>query len=113
MCGGFQRVFEESGGKIVQKLWPPLISPDYGTYIAQLKTNLDGLFIGFAGSNGYKWAHQLTEYGLRDNVNMIAVMPPIMFTAIGAQTPGPPPPRPHPAPPSPPGHTKPRHHTYD
>ncbi|HEX9462291.1 MAG TPA: ABC transporter substrate-binding protein [Alphaproteobacteria bacterium] len=86
MCGGFQRVFEESGGKIVQKLWPPLISPDYGTYIAQLKTNLDGLFIGFAGSNGYKWVHQLTEYGLRDKVNMIGGMTAIdesLFKAMG------------------------------
>ena len=38
MCAGFQRVFEEAGGKIVQKLFPPLTVPDYGTYLAQLKT---------------------------------------------------------------------------
>src|ERR1700704_102116 len=36
MCAGFQRVFEDAGGKIVQKLFPPLTVPDYGTYIAQL-----------------------------------------------------------------------------
>ena len=30
MCAGFQRVFEENGGKIVQKLFPPLTAPDYG-----------------------------------------------------------------------------------
>ncbi len=74
MCGGFQRVFEEEGGKIVQKMWPPLSAPDYGTYLAQLKTNLDGLFIGFAGSNGYKWVHQLTEYGMADKVKMMGGM---------------------------------------
>src|SRR5258706_5276070 len=39
MCAGFQRVFEELGGKIVQKMFPPLTVPDYGTYLAQLKTN--------------------------------------------------------------------------
>jgi len=86
MCGGFQRVFEAAGGKIVQKLWPPLISADYGTYIAQLKTDLDGLFIGFAGSNGYKWVHQLTEYGLRDKVKMLGGMTAIdesLFKAMG------------------------------
>ena len=38
MCAGFQRVFEDNGGKMVQKLFPPLNAPDYGTYIAQLKT---------------------------------------------------------------------------
>ena len=43
---GFQRAFEDAGGKVVQKLWPPLIAPDYGTYIAQIKSNIDCLFIG-------------------------------------------------------------------
>ena len=30
-CAGFQRTFEDAGGKVVQKLWPPLAVPDYGT----------------------------------------------------------------------------------
>lgn len=86
MCSGFLRVFEENNGKIVQKLWPPLTVPDYGTYIAQLKTDLDGLFIGFAGSNGYRWVHQLTEYGLRDKVKMMGGMTAVdesLFKAMG------------------------------
>src|SRR5262245_1761618 len=60
---GFQRAFEDAGGKIVQKLWPPLNAPDYGTYIAQLKTNVDAIFMGFAGSNGLKFLPQYKEYG--------------------------------------------------
>ena len=54
MCAGFQRVFEDAGGKIVQKMFPPLTVPDYATYLAQLKTNIDGIFLGFAGSNGFR-----------------------------------------------------------
>ncbi len=60
---GFQRVFEEAGGKVVQKLWPPLNAPDYGTYIAQLKRDVDAIFMGFAGSNGLKFLRQYKEYG--------------------------------------------------
>ena len=60
---GFQRAFEDAGGKVVQKLWPPLVTPDYGTYIAQLKENVDVIFIGFAGSNGFKFFKQYKEYG--------------------------------------------------
>jgi branched-chain amino acid transport system substrate-binding protein len=60
---GFQRAFEDAGGKVVQKLWPPLNAPDYGTYIAQLKANVDAIFIGFAGSNGLKFLRQYKEYG--------------------------------------------------
>lgn len=43
--GGFQRVFEDAGGKVVQKLFSPLSVPDYSSYLAQLKTDVDGLFI--------------------------------------------------------------------
>jgi branched-chain amino acid transport system substrate-binding protein len=60
---GFQRAFEDAGGKVVQKLWPPLNAPDYGTYIAQLKTDVDAVFMGFAGSNGLKFLRQYKEYG--------------------------------------------------
>lgn len=61
---GFQRVFEDEGGKIVQKLWPPLNAPDYGTFIAQLKPDLDGIFMSFAGSNGFRFFKAYKEYGV-------------------------------------------------
>lgn len=62
---GFQRVFEDNGGKVVQKLFTPLNAPDYGTYISQLKPNLDAVYTGHAGSNGFKFIKQLREYGNR------------------------------------------------
>jgi branched-chain amino acid transport system substrate-binding protein len=46
----------------VQKLWPPLNTPDYGAYVAQLKPDLDAIFLGFAGSNGFKFLKQYREY---------------------------------------------------
>ena len=74
MVAGFQRVFEDAGGKVVQKMFSPLTVPDYATYIAQLKTNVDGLFIGFAGSNGFRYLRQFNEYGLRGKVNVVGGM---------------------------------------
>src|SRR5260221_3823503 len=74
MCAGFQRVFEEHGGKIVQKMSPPLTVPDYGTYLAQLKTNVDGIFLGFAGANGFRYLRQFNEYGLLKQVTPIGGM---------------------------------------
>ena len=65
---GFQRVFEDSGGKVVQKLWPPLNAPDYATYISQLKPNIDGVYTGHAGSNGFKFIKQLREYGNKTQI---------------------------------------------
>ena len=49
-CAGFQRVFEDEGGKIVQKLWPPLVTPDFLPYIAQFE-DIDGIFNGLGGGN--------------------------------------------------------------
>jgi branched-chain amino acid transport system substrate-binding protein len=74
MCAGFQRVFEDLGGKIVQKTFPPLTVPDYATYLAQLKTNVDAIFLGFAGSNGFRWYKQFNEYGLRGKINVVGGM---------------------------------------
>jgi branched-chain amino acid transport system substrate-binding protein len=74
MCAGFQRVFEDAGGKIVQKMLSPLTVPDYATYLAQLKTNIDGIFLGFAGSNGFRWYKQFNEYGLRGKINVVGGM---------------------------------------
>src|SRR5437870_576720 len=63
-AAGFQRVFEDAGGKVVQKLWSPLAVPDYGTYIAQIKKDVDAVYAGFAGANGFRFLRQYKEYGL-------------------------------------------------
>ncbi|MGA7387992.1 MAG: ABC transporter substrate-binding protein, partial [Pseudolabrys sp.] len=33
VAGGFQKTFEDCGGKIIQKIWPPLGTKDFGPYI--------------------------------------------------------------------------------
>ncbi len=65
MLGGFQYVYEDNGGKLVQKMFAPLNAPDYSSYIAQVKPNLNGLFLGFAGSNGFRFFKQYNEYGVK------------------------------------------------
>ena len=64
-AAGFQRTFEDNGGKIVQRLLPPLNVPDYGSYIAQIKRDVDAVYAGFAGANGFRFLRQYREYGLK------------------------------------------------
>src|SRR5215510_83877 len=61
---GFQRVFEDAGGKIVKKLWPPLVTPDYTPYLAQIN-GADAIVQGFAGSNPVKFMKQYQDAGLK------------------------------------------------
>src|SRR3954465_5092514 len=73
MCAGFQRVFEDNGGKIIQKIFTPLATPDYGSYVAQVK-GADAIFLGTAGSNGFRFLRQFIEYGLKDKMAVIGGM---------------------------------------
>jgi branched-chain amino acid transport system substrate-binding protein len=62
--GGFQQTFEDEGGKILNKLWPPLVTPDYTPYIAQI-ADCDGVCQGFAGSNPLRFMKQYAAAGLK------------------------------------------------
>jgi branched-chain amino acid transport system substrate-binding protein len=68
---GFQRVFEDNGGKVVKKLWPPLVTPDYTPYIAQIR-NVDCVFTGFAGSNPVKFMRSYADLGLKGRIPLLA-----------------------------------------
>jgi branched-chain amino acid transport system substrate-binding protein len=82
--GGFQRTFEENGGKVVQKLWAPLNTADYGAYISQIKTNVDAVYIAFAGSNGVKFLRQYKEYGMQGKVPVIGNMTSVDEGILGS-----------------------------
>jgi branched-chain amino acid transport system substrate-binding protein len=73
MCAGFQRAFEDNGGKIIQKLFTPLATPDYGSYVGQVKA-ADAIFLGTAGSNGFRFLRQFIEYGLKEKMAVIGGM---------------------------------------
>lgn len=67
-AAGFQRTFEENGGKVVQKLWSPLNAAEYGTYITQIDPTVDAVFAGFAGGNGIKFLGEYKNYGMQKPV---------------------------------------------
>jgi len=61
--GGFQQVFEANGGKVLNKLWPPLVTADYTPYLAQIP-KCDVVCQGFAGSNPVRFMKQYYDAGL-------------------------------------------------
>jgi len=62
--GGFQSAFEKDGGCVTKKLWPPIVTPDYTPYIAQIE-DCDGVCQGFAGSNPLRFMKQYATAGLK------------------------------------------------
>jgi len=70
-AGGFQLAFEAAGGKIVQKLWPPLNAPEYSPFLAQIKPDVDAIYMGFAGINPLRFLKQFAEYGLHGKLAVL------------------------------------------
>jgi branched-chain amino acid transport system substrate-binding protein len=65
--GGFQRAFEDLGGKMVKKLWSPLATPDYTPFISQI-ADCDVICLGLTGSNPLKFVKQYRELGLKQPI---------------------------------------------
>ncbi len=60
LSAGFQRTFEQNGGKVIQKLWSPLNAAEYRPSITQIDPTADAVFAGFAG--GKVASSSLREY---------------------------------------------------
>lgn len=65
--GGFQRVLEDEGGRVVKKLWSPLNTADYAPYIAQVPA-CDVVCVGLAGSNPIKFVKQAKGLGIKQQL---------------------------------------------
>lgn len=65
--GGFQRVLEEKGGRVVKKLWSPLNTADYAPYVAQIP-ECDVVCVGLAGSNPIKFIKQAKGLGIKQQL---------------------------------------------
>jgi branched-chain amino acid transport system substrate-binding protein len=66
-CGGFQRAFEDGGGRVVKKLWSPLNTADYAPYVAQI-ADCDVVVVGQAGANPIKFIKQAKGMGIKQQL---------------------------------------------
>jgi branched-chain amino acid transport system substrate-binding protein len=71
VAAGFQRTFEEAGGQVVQKLWPPLNTPDFAPYLAQLRRDVDAVFCVFSGADALRFSKQYAEAGLKGKLPLV------------------------------------------
>jgi branched-chain amino acid transport system substrate-binding protein len=93
--GGFQKVFEDSGGKILQKIWVPLTAQDFSPYLSQISKEADAVFTVFSGRQTIQFTKQYQEFGLKGKVPLIGggtvtdehALPSMGDEAIGIITP--------------------------
>jgi branched-chain amino acid transport system substrate-binding protein len=93
--GGFQKTFEEAGGKIVQKIWTPLTVTDFSPYLAQISKEADAVYAMFTGRSTLQFTKQYQEFGLKAKLPLIGggtttdehALPSMGDEAIGIMTP--------------------------
>jgi branched-chain amino acid transport system substrate-binding protein len=72
-AGGFQRVFEDAGGKVVQKTWVPLNAMDFAPYLTQAPRDVDAVVQVFVAGQAVRFAKQYAESGLKDRTPLIGI----------------------------------------
>ncbi len=95
VVGGFQKTFEEAGGQVVQKLWFPIGTTDFGPYLAQIRRDVDAIFYIAVGASALRFPKQYAEAGLKGRIPLIGggvstdefVLPSLSDEAIGTITP--------------------------
>jgi branched-chain amino acid transport system substrate-binding protein len=63
--GGFQKAFEDCGGKVIQKIWPPIGTKDFGPYIPEIKEDADAIFSLMVGPMALQFPKQLRASGYK------------------------------------------------
>ena len=63
VIGGFHKAFEACGGQIIQKIWPPLGTKDFGPYLPTLKPDADAIFTVMVGPMALQFPRQLAAAG--------------------------------------------------
>jgi branched-chain amino acid transport system substrate-binding protein len=65
VVGGFQKAFEDCGGKIIQKIWPPLGAKDFGPFIPTIKADTDAVFSLMVGPMPAQFIKQMRGAGFK------------------------------------------------
>ncbi|OGL61510.1 MAG: hypothetical protein A3J27_10860 [Candidatus Tectomicrobia bacterium RIFCSPLOWO2_12_FULL_69_37] len=63
--GGFQRGFEDKGGKVVAKVWPRLGTVDFGPYLPLIPRNADAVYALMVGPMSLAFPKQFKAAGFK------------------------------------------------
>jgi branched-chain amino acid transport system substrate-binding protein len=79
---GFARAFEEAGGKVVQEIYAPIGTTDFGPFIGRLRRDVDVVAVLVAGADGIRFIKQYEEFGLKGKIQVVDTAPGITDIAL-------------------------------
>ncbi|MGQ0572135.1 MAG: ABC transporter substrate-binding protein [Armatimonadota bacterium] len=69
--GGFQRTFEDLGGRVVQKQWTPLGTADFTPFLARIPRDVDAVVAAVVGPIALRFIRQYADLGLRGRIPLV------------------------------------------
>ncbi|OGP89010.1 MAG: hypothetical protein A2156_05030 [Deltaproteobacteria bacterium RBG_16_48_10] len=69
--GGFHRVFEDLGGKVIQKLWPPVNTMDFSPYVTNMERETDGIWNVVSGAATIRLMKTLRDSGILKKTGLL------------------------------------------
>lgn len=70
-CGGFEYAFEQAGGQIVQKIYPPLGTTDYSPYVTQINHDVDVVYTTLVGPDVPRYVKAYSDFGLMGQIPLL------------------------------------------
>jgi branched-chain amino acid transport system substrate-binding protein len=68
---GFMDGFKAAGGEVIQEIYPPLGTTDFGPYLTQLK-DADAVWAHFSGTDSIRYVKQYSEYRINDRMPLLS-----------------------------------------
>jgi branched-chain amino acid transport system substrate-binding protein len=93
----FKAGVREAGGEIVKEIYPPLATPDYAPFLAQIDpAGADAVYAWVAGADAVRFVKQYAEFGLKEKLPLHGyatltddvILPAIGDAALGLLTTG-------------------------
>lgn len=69
--GGFQRAFEDAGGRVVRKIWSPLGTADFTPFLVQVPRDVDAVVAAVVGPIALRFLRQYADLGLKGRTPIV------------------------------------------
>ncbi|MCM8747830.1 ABC transporter substrate-binding protein [Thermomicrobiaceae bacterium CFH 74404] len=71
-ANAFKAAFQKAGGQIVDEVYPPLDTADFGPFLQRLQqAQVDAVWAFFAGADAVRFVQQYNDFGLKDQFPLI------------------------------------------
>lgn len=71
-ANAFKAAFQKAGGQIVDEVYPPLDTADFGPFLQRLQqAQVDAVWAFFAGADAVRFVQQYNDFGLKDQFPVI------------------------------------------